>query len=584
MDSFADYLVKSTIWLTGFGLIYFLFLRNERFFVLNRIFLIIGILASLIFPLFSFRYTVLLPFVQPSTYIPIASTQIPVAEISPLPVLPVETQSEPFHFQDYWMLLYGIGVFLLLARLLKQLISVFRVIRKTDVVAINNLWLIRTSHYPAPFSFFSYVFVNPSVSSMEMKEIVNHEQEHVRQKHWVDLLLFELLCVVQWFNPMIWWYGRFIRQNHEYLADEQAVRHSSNPALYRAALLNQMFGGAVIQLGNSFNYSLNKKRFNMMKKTIHSPLRKLKLFLIIPFVSGVFYAFAEPEYRMDENNSQQEEASSLYENNEDNSSVTENTIFDSGKEKDLSIPVVSELKKVDKKPQKEELVTKTVSGKVVDENGKNLEGASVVVKNTTTGTTTDENGVFNLELMDDTPLVISYVGFRTQEVTPIFDNAMHVRMISEIIGIEKVVVVSYATIRTSSKSIEKKSTGQDKVFTIVEQMPEFPGGPLALRKYIAQKIKYPYSAQKDGIQGQVFVNFVINSEGQVCNVKVVRSVCPALDNEAIRVIYSLPQWSPGVQQEKAVDVSYTIPIDFILEIKKAEELKPMKTGTSPSNE
>ena len=125
---------------------------------------------------------------------------------------------------------------------------------------------------------------------------MNHEREHVRQKHWMDLVLFELLRLQQWFNPMIWLYGRFIRQNHEYLADERALQRSANPAVYRAALLNQMLGGPVIVLGNSFNYSLNTKRFNMMKNKFTSPVRKLKLLLVVPFVAVVFYAFATPEY------------------------------------------------------------------------------------------------------------------------------------------------------------------------------------------------------------------------------------------------------------------------------------------------
>jgi beta-lactamase regulating signal transducer with metallopeptidase domain len=126
---------------------------------------------------------------------------------------------------------------------------------------------------------------------------VNHELEHIRQQHWIDLLLFEILRTMQWFNPAIWFYGHMIRQNHEYLADERALQRSSNPAIYRAALLNQMFGGPVISLANSFNYSLNKKRFNMMKQITCSPIRKLKLLLVLPLMAGVFYAFAAPEYK-----------------------------------------------------------------------------------------------------------------------------------------------------------------------------------------------------------------------------------------------------------------------------------------------
>src|SRR5664280_1661245 len=151
--------------------------------------------------------------------------------------------------------------------------------------------------YGSAFSFFSYVFVNPSVTDIETKEIMHHELVHVRQKHWFDLLLAELLCMIQWFNPLVWIYIRFIRQNHEYLADEVALQRTSDPSVYKAVLLNQIVGAPVVSLTNSFNYSLNRKRFNMMKTIISSPYRKMKILLIIPVFAFVLYAFAKPDYR-----------------------------------------------------------------------------------------------------------------------------------------------------------------------------------------------------------------------------------------------------------------------------------------------
>src|SRR6185369_16352971 len=129
-------------------------------------------------------------------------------------------------------------------------VDVIKVIRKAEILPYRSAKLIRTTEYPSSFSFFSFVFVNPSTCDTETNEIVNHEMEHIRQQHWIDLLLFECLCTLQWFNPMSWLYGRFIRQNHEYLADERALQRTTNPAIYRAALLNQMFGGPVITLAN----------------------------------------------------------------------------------------------------------------------------------------------------------------------------------------------------------------------------------------------------------------------------------------------------------------------------------------------
>ncbi len=115
---------------------------------------------------------------------------------------------------------------------------------------------------------------------------------------------------------------------------------------------------------------------------------------------------------------------------------------------------------------------------------------------------------------------------------------------------------------SQNKEEDKEDT---PVFFIVEDMPEFPGGQLALRKFIAQAVKYPVIAQENGIQGKVFVNFVVAKDGSVTNAKIARGVDPSLDKEALRVVNSLPKWKPGKQGGKPVRVSYTVPINFQLQ-------------------
>lgn len=95
-------------------------------------------------------------------------------------------------------------------------------------------------------------------------------------------------------------------------------------------------------------------------------------------------------------------------------------------------------------------------------------------------------------------------------------------------------------------------------------MPMFPGGDDSLRKFIQKSVKYPEVAKENGIQGKVFVQFVINGRGKVEQVKVVRGVDPSLDKEAVRIIEALPAWQPGKQRGKPVKVSYTVPINFKL--------------------
>lgn len=105
----------------------------------------------------------------------------------------------------------------------------------------------------------------------------------------------------------------------------------------------------------------------------------------------------------------------------------------------------------------------------------------------------------------------------------------------------------------------------DKVFFAVENMPEFPGGEAALHKEITDLIQYPGIAVENDIQGKVFVSFVVAKNGEITNAKIARGVDPALDEEALRVINALPRWEPGTQKGEAVNVSYTVPINFALQ-------------------
>jgi len=112
---------------------------------------------------------------------------------------------------------------------------------------------------------------------------------------------------------------------------------------------------------------------------------------------------------------------------------------------------------------------------------------------------------------------------------------------------------------------EEEKEDDSPVFYIVEEMPEFPGGELALRQFIANAIKYPVIAQENGIQGKVYVSFVVGKDGQVSDARVIRGVDASLDKEALRVVNSLPRWKPGKQQGEAVRVSFSVPISFVLQ-------------------
>lgn len=106
---------------------------------------------------------------------------------------------------------------------------------------------------------------------------------------------------------------------------------------------------------------------------------------------------------------------------------------------------------------------------------------------------------------------------------------------------------------------------ENKIFEVVEQMPSFPGGPSALMQYLSENIKYPVVAQENGVQGRVVVSFVVERDGSITDVNVVRSVDPSLDREATRVVKAMPKWLPGKQNGQAVRVKYNVPVSFRLQ-------------------
>ena len=113
--------------------------------------------------------------------------------------------------------------------------------------------------------------------------------------------------------------------------------------------------------------------------------------------------------------------------------------------------------------------------------------------------------------------------------------------------------------------VEEEEVVEQEIFQIVEEMPDFPGGVAKLSEYLQKNIKYPQMARESGIQGRVFVNFVVEPDGSVSNVKVLRSLGGGCDEEAMRVVKAMPKWKPGKQRGKAVRVSYILPVNFKLQ-------------------
>lgn len=432
-------------------------------------------------------------------------------------------EAATWSWQDGLALLWAAGASALLLRMLVQLAVVCRLARRGRKVEWHGVRVLAVEGDNVPFSFFRWIFVQPgNHSEGELEEILAHEQAHVRQWHSLDVVVSELLCCLFWFNPAVWLAKRCVRQNLEFLADRAVVHSGFDRKNYQYHLLRLSYGVNIGQIVNNFNVSPLKKRIMMMNKKKSRHAGALKYALLLP-VAGLLVLSANAE--------------AVAETAEN---VVAHWTADEG-------PV-------------------RMTGVVVDENGKPLPGVTVVIKGSMLGVATDAEGRFEIVSPEGKTLVFTYVGRKTQEVA--FDGGttdIKVVMPVEDVELNPLVAADVESIlnqAADSTKDEVVSVWQDEFFKVVEDMPQFTDGNIF--DYLAQHVRYPEEAEKNGIGGMVYVQFVIDTTGKVVEPKVIKSVSQELDAEALRVVSEMPAWKPGMQRGKPVRVSFTLPVIFKL--------------------
>jgi hypothetical protein len=291
MDILFAYLIKSVLYTTIFYGVYHFFLRSETFYRFNRFFLLLGLIASIVLPLISFNYEVALAVTYADSKVGTGDTQI--ASTS-------------------WMLigkqLFCYGYFIIGALLLlRQFLSLWKLKKLANSYGYTNYQgcrLITSAKLESSFSVVNYVFLaTPAVTSAQEKSLIlEHELAHVKQYHWVDLLVLQLFSVLQWFNPLVWLYGKAIQANHEFLADQTVLANGNSAARYRATLVNQSLKVPVFVFTSAFLGNSRLDRLKMMHKASSSPIKQWSVLLVLPLVLLVLFAFAEPEYTLVANN------------------------------------------------------------------------------------------------------------------------------------------------------------------------------------------------------------------------------------------------------------------------------------------
>ena len=329
---------------------------------------------------------------------------------------------------------YLAGVIFCLLRIAIGILSSEIICHSRSRMLADGTRLVITERNYAPFSWRNCIVISRKDYESNGAMIIAHEQAHVHHHHSFDLILAQMFCAVQWFNPAAWVLRRSLMEVHEFEADASVLEDGFDSRRYQICLVRAALQGSFATTTNNFSNCSTQKRIVMMNRHSTNPWARLRVLLMLPVVA-------------------------------------------------LSVIVASACKQ-------------------------------------------DTNTEMDVNTKDAPPTDV-YWDIEEYEIG------------------------------------EADST--DEVFMVVEEMPEFPGGEEALLEYLRSNLQYPERCKENNIQGRVFVTFVINKDGKIVDPAVVKSAGPEgveLDVEALRVVSSMPAWTPGKQRGEAVCVKYTVPVTF----------------------
>lgn len=508
--------IKVNVAIALFYAFYRLFFHRDTFFLWKRTILLCSFVIAVIYPLLDIQEWV--KENQPMTAMVTLYTENVMQQLTVTP-----QEETPPTWQEllpqamnaaYW------GIVLILSlRFLVQLASIIRLRLHSRKAWIEGRQVYLLTKESSPFSFFQWIFLYPQAhTESEISEIIIHEETHARQWHSVDVITGELMCIACWINPFVWLMRREIRNNLEYMADHQVLKTGYDSRTYQYHLLGLAHHKAVAKLSNNFNVLPLKNRIKMMNKKRTRQIGRTKYLMFFPLAALLLViSNIETVARTAERLLMPEKtapATAAYE---------EETVF--------HINVTDH----QGKPMPDIPVTVTNNGK------------ESIVK-------TGENGKADITL--DTR--------EKQSITFAVSSLNNKSKAS----------IKMAGIQKEEASVNFMVDKETAAIFSPDNCIRFPGGEKAMIQFLAKNLRYPVEAQKNNEQGRVFMQFRVDSNGKVSNVKVAKSVSPALDAEAIRVVKAMPQWESIVEKGNYSLLSLNIPITFRLDgVETPAELK-----------
>ncbi len=586
------YFLKVNVAIALFYAFYRLFFYKDTFFGWRRMALLCFFVLSAAVPLLNIQ-----------TWIVAQEPMVAIADLYANTVLPEFTIAPEIGInwtstmQNSISILYWGGVGILFIHFLSQLIGIIRLSCQCRTLKIGNINVHLLPNAQGPFSFFQWIFINPSIhNEQELDEILTHEFTHASQWHSLDIIVSEIACILCWFNPFAWLMKREIRTNLEYMADASVLANGYDSKAYQYHLLGLSHHKAAATIYNNFNVLPLKKRIKMMNKKRTREIGRTKYLMFLP-LAALLMIISNIEAVARTTKEIALEVIEAVDTPIAKSTVATETLDIQSAE--LSLTITNPKDTII--PTPEDVVFEVVEVMPEFPNGGMPGFMKYLGKNVKYPIEAHANNIEGrvvVHFIVNKDGSISNVGL-TRSVDPLLDKEA-IRVISDMPkwkpGMQrgKAVRVKYtvpvmfrlqgpknaepyqAVVGTAkdgnleevvavAKATTPISRTEGKVYEKVENMPEFPGGVQGLMQYISSNLKYPAAAQKAGVQGKVIVSMIVDKEGNITDPKIIKGITPLLDAEAIRIISDMPQWKPGTDKGEKVNVQYTIPLVFKLQ-------------------
>lgn len=548
-----SYLLLSSLGVVLFSILGHCLCNNDTFLKLRRMYYIAAVLMSLVLPLLGL-------FMDPlySSLMLNANPKITIG--TPMVVTMAEEISDRIWYEAIleavpWILkgVILLGAMFMLLRNLMAYMRIKRIFSRSQRYLDSPVFF--GDSFSVPFTFINLIYLPSELrGSSVLPYIVRHEMEHLRGKHFIDLLILNLLKTVQWYNPFAYLLYNDANKNLEYIADKAVLTSHYNSREYQYKLLEVSLPTFVRPICTTFNNNFLKDRIMMMNRKQSSKHIIVRYALIIPVAallivgSNVLYAKRSSD------------------------NIDSKTVFTPLSEDKVEEQVVAKQSVEEAQPQKKAVIATSAhfpGGEVAMMRfiANNLSYPESAIKKNIQGRVLlsffvkKDGSISNIKVEKSLTPNLDNEAIACVKKMPKFVPALT----KDNRPVESRIFLPFSFKLVDSAEVvpEEAPDNQnaEEAFVVVDEQPQFKGGTKALMQYLNKNLVYP----KDNKQnGTVIIQFVIKKDGSVANAKVLRSLNKKCDEAALKVIMEMPKWIPGKQDGKPVDVKFTIPVSFML--------------------